>query len=346
LPTGWGSVTRHGAWDLEEDGASASEIWREAARQQPARPARPAAAKDLRPERTPWAGEQARARAVRVGNELVTSGDRPSVTERGHEAGPGAGLADMDEEAATTALAAGTTAAGAGRSGRPAGRGAAGATKAGRKVGPARRVVTGRTAGLRSSSEEEAEAKRVTAKLADAARAYSADRYQDALRMLRKLSAQAHGSAAVKELLGLTLYRLARWPLALRELQEHHELSGSYDQFPVIADCYRAMHRYVEAEATWSELRQASPSPEVVAEGRLVAAGCLADQGDLRGAVKLLEASLRRTRPKPQRLRQWYALADLYERAGELPRARDIFSQIAAVDPDAYDVKQRLVALG
>ncbi len=204
--------------------------------------------------------------------------------------------------------------------------------------------MTGRTGGR--SADEAAEAGRVTAKLADAARAYAADRYQDSLRMLRKLSTQAPSSAAVKELLGLTLYRLARWPLALRELQEHHEMSGSYDQFPVIADCYRAMHRYVEAEATWSELRQASPSPEVVAEGRLVAAGCLADQGDLRGAVKLLEASLRRTRPKPLHLRQWYALADLYERAGELPRARDIFIQIAAVDPDAYDVKQRLVALG
>ena len=60
----------------------------------------------------------------------------------------------------------------------------------------------------------------------------------------------------------MTLYRLAQWPLALRELQEHHEMSGSYDQFPVIADCYRAMHRYVEAEATWCELRQASPSPK------------------------------------------------------------------------------------
>jgi predicted Zn-dependent protease len=308
LPTGWGSVTRHGAWELEEDGASASEIWREAGRQpEGARPERPTAPKDVRPERTPWAGEQARARAVRVGTALVKSADRP--------------VPAIEPDSSRT-------------------------TKAGLKTGPARRVVTGRTAGLRSTSEEEADARRVTAKLADAARAYSADRYQDALRMLRKLSTQAHGSAAVKELLGLTLYRLARWPLALRELQEHHEMSGSYDQFPVIADCYRAMHRYVEAEATWSELRQASPSPEVVAEGRLVAAGCLADQGDLRGAVKLLEASLRRTRPKPLQLRQWYALADLYERAGELPRARDIFSQIAAVDPDAYDVKQRLVALG
>lgn len=184
------------------------------------------------------------------------------------------------------------------------------------------------------------------AKLEDAARAYSADRYQDALRILRKLVSQSPGSAPVRELLGLTFYRMGRWKSAVKELQEHHELSGSYDQFPVIADCYRALRRYDEAEATWEELRQASPSAEVVGEGRLVAAGALADQGDLRGAVKLLEGSLRRSRPKPSHLRQWYALADLYERAGELPRARDLFSQIAAVDPDAYDVRQRLVALG
>ena len=184
------------------------------------------------------------------------------------------------------------------------------------------------------------------AKLEDATRAYSADRYQDALRVLRKLSAQSPNSAAVKELLGLALYRLGRWPLAVRELMAHHELSGSYDQYPVIADCYRAMRRYAEADATWEELRQASPSAEVVAEGRLVAAGCLADQGDLGGAVKLLESSLRHSRPKASHLRQWYALADLYERGGELPRARDLFTQIAAVDPDAYDVRQRLVALG
>jgi len=186
---------------------------------------------------------------------------------------------------------------------------------------------------------------KAAAKLADAARAYAADRYQDALRILRRLSAQSPGSASVMELLGLTLYRLGRWPLAVRELEAHRALTGSYDQYPVLADCYRAMKRYDEAEALWTELRQASPSPELMAEGRLVAAGCLADKGELGAAVKLLESSLGRSRPRPLHLRQWYALADLYERAGELPRARDIFSQIAAVDPEAYDVRQRMLAL-
>jgi tetratricopeptide (TPR) repeat protein len=203
----------------------------------------------------------------------------------------------------------------------------------------------GQPRGDQSRADDGGDEPRVASKLEDAARAYSADRYQDALRILRRLASQAPTSAPVKELLGLTLYRLGRWPLALRELDAHRQLSGSYDQYPVIADCYRALRRYTEAEQTWTDLRQASPSPDLMAEGRLVAAGCLADQGDLGGAVKLLEASLRRSKPKTLHLRQWYALADLYERAGELPRARDLFSQIAAVDPDVYDVKQRLVAL-
>ena len=186
----------------------------------------------------------------------------------------------------------------------------------------------------------------MAARLSEAAEAYAADRYQDALRFLRELVVRAPGSASVRELLGLTYYRLGRWRLAIRELQVHHELSGSYDQYPVIADCYRALQRYDDVEAVWLELRQASPSSEVVAEGRLVAAGAMADRGDLSGAFRLLEPSLRRTKPRQHDLRQWYALADLYEQAGELPRARELFARVASADPGAYDVSQRLAALG
>lgn len=182
--------------------------------------------------------------------------------------------------------------------------------------------------------------------LAEAAEAYAADRYPDALRLLRKLVLRAPGSASARELLGLTYYRLGRWRLAVRELEVHHDISGSYDQYPVMADCYRALRQYGELEEAWAELRQVSPSGEVVAEGRLVAAGAMADRGDLDGAVRLLEPSLRRTKPKAYDIRQWYALADIYERAGELPRARELFARLASADPGAYDVSERLAALG
>jgi hypothetical protein len=45
-------------------------------------------------------------------------------------------------------------------------------------------------------------------------------------------------------------------------------------------------------------------------------------------------------------VRQWYVLADLYERAGDVPKAREFFERVKRVDPEAYDVAERLRALG
>ena len=187
---------------------------------------------------------------------------------------------------------------------------------------------------------------KLAARIADATYAYERERYQDARRILRTLADEVPGSAAVRELYGLVLYRTGQWPQAARQLESYRQLSGSFDQYPVLADCYRALRRYQDAEAIWDELREASPSGDLIAEGRIVAAGCRADQGDLVGAIALLERSGRRvSHPQDRHLRQWYALADLYERAGDVPRARELFARVAGADPDAFDVRQRLRAL-
>ena len=49
------------------------------------------------------------------------------------------------------------------------------------------------------------------------------------------------------------------------------------------------MKRYDHVEQLWRELREGSPAPDLMAEGRIVAAGALADQGDLKGALKPME---------------------------------------------------------
>jgi tetratricopeptide (TPR) repeat protein len=183
-------------------------------------------------------------------------------------------------------------------------------------------------------------------RLAGASHAYDRERYQEAKRMLRPLAEEVPDAAAVRELLGLTLYRMGQWVPAAKELELYRQLSGSVDQHPVLADCYRALHRYRPAAELWEELRLASPSAEAVAEGRIVAAGCLADQGDLKGAIALLERASRRLRnPEDHHLRQWYVLGDLYERAGDLPRARDLFGRVVSADPAAYDARRRLAGL-
>ena len=93
---------------------------------------------------------------------------------------------------------------------------------------------------------------------------------------------------AVRELYGLTLYRLGRWREAARELRAFHDLTGSFDQHPVIADSERALGRDKAVLALWDALRQEGVDREVLVEARLVVAGMMADRGDLEGAIALL----------------------------------------------------------
>lgn len=186
----------------------------------------------------------------------------------------------------------------------------------------------------------------------EAVSAYEGDRYAVAHRLLAGLARVLPGSPAVRELFGLCLYREGRFAAALRELEEHHRRSGSFDQYPVMADCHRALGHHDRVEQLWSELGAVSPGAEVVAEGRIVMAGSLAERGDLARAMALLERSRRarhgarpRRSPPVHEVRQWYALADLYERAGELVRARELFEAVADADPDLSDARGRLAAL-
>jgi len=146
----------------------------------------------------------------------------------------------------------------------------------------------------------------------------------------------------VAEIWGLTLYGLGQWHDAIEVLEEVRHLSGLPDQNPVLADAHRAVGNYADVDALWRELSEASPASELVTEGRIVAAGALADQGEMASAVRLLSKGWKRPkRPMEHHLRRAYALADLYERAGEAPRAKELFGWIAHHEPKWGDAKHR-----
>jgi tetratricopeptide (TPR) repeat protein len=195
---------------------------------------------------------------------------------------------------------------------------------------------------------EPAMAARVERRLAQAADAFERDHLPDALRILRPLSKEAPAVPAVRELTGLALYGTGQWAAAAKELEAFRSLTSSVEQHPVLADCYRALKRYGTVAALWEELREASPGAALVTEGRIVAAGALADQGDVKGAIRLLERGPVRPTGRTQihHARLWYALADLYERAGDAPKARDLFSRVVAAEPGLADAAERLAALG
>jgi tetratricopeptide (TPR) repeat protein len=180
-----------------------------------------------------------------------------------------------------------------------------------------------------------------------ASEALAQDRERDAMRLLRPLRKELPDSPSVRELLGLSLYRAGRYREAAEELEEYVAMTGALDEHPPLMDSHRALRHYRRVEELWEELAAASPSAALVTEGRIVLAGSLADRGRLRDAVRTLE---RRAR-KPQRvqehhLRLWYALADLYERTGDVPRARSLFQQVRRYDASFADVAERLSALG
>ena len=176
--------------------------------------------------------------------------------------------------------------------------------------------------------------------------AFRDERFNEALPRLAQLARQAPDVADVRELHGLTLYRLGRFDAAMRELEAFRELSGSVEQHPVLADCHRALRRWADVDALWKELGAASTSAELVNEGRLVLAGSRADRGELPAAIRLLEKGWRMpSRPRPHHLRRAYALADLYERVGRAPRARELFRWIDSHDPHLADVTERARAL-
>ena len=190
-------------------------------------------------------------------------------------------------------------------------------------------------------------ANRALGTLMAAADAFAHDRERETLRILRPLREQlpdvteragAHRAGAVP---------LGNYAAAAKELEAYADLSDSVEQNPVLMDCYRAQRRWRKVEELWLELAAVSPSAELVAEGRIVYAGALADQGRLPEALALLRKRAEPVKaPKEYHLRLWYALADLEERAGNLARARELFHQVRRADPAFADVAERLAALG
>jgi tetratricopeptide (TPR) repeat protein len=191
--------------------------------------------------------------------------------------------------------------------------------------------------------------RRVTERMLAGLGAYQRERYRDASRMLKTVVDAVPAAPSPLELLGLSQYHLGQWRAARASLEVAAELSGSVDQFPVLMDCDRALGRRRRVRERFDALRQASPDADVLTEARLVLAGAMTDAGDLAGAIELLVsagAGRHVRNPAPRHLRQWYVLADLAERSGELARARELFGRVAAADPGAYDVDERLAQLG
>lgn len=252
------------------------------------------------------------------------------------------------------AAALAATTRGARRAGRPSDQREPGRTSARAPSAADTGAPPRRSAPLPARIEEELldavgsrDASRFRERLATAESAFRRERYQDVRRTLSPLMAELVAVPSARELYGLSLYRLGRWRAAAAELEAHRTMTGSAEHLPVIADCYRALRRHKRVAELWEELKQASPSAAIVAEGRIVMAGSMADRGDIKGAIALIRPAANVPRRiREHHLRLWYVLADLLDRSGDTTGARKLFARIRDVDPQFADVTDRLAALG
>ncbi|HEY5438115.1 MAG TPA: tetratricopeptide repeat protein [Acidimicrobiales bacterium] len=185
--------------------------------------------------------------------------------------------------------------------------------------------------------------------LTRAAEAYDRKRYEEALRLGRIVADAVPGVAPVRELTGLAAYRAERWNMAKIHLRAHFTITDDPEHLPLVMDCDRANHRYRAVEKTFGELEEAEPTAEVLAEGRIVMAAAWADQRMYAEAIELLTkagATKQLRNPSYRHVRLWYALADVFDRAGDVTSARELFARVVIAEPDAYDAQARLSELG
>jgi tetratricopeptide (TPR) repeat protein len=167
-----------------------------------------------------------------------------------------------------------------------------------------------------------------------------------AIREAEKAKRAAPRSSAVREVLGLALYRDGRWQEALTELKAYRRITDRVDQNHLIADCLRGLGRPAEAVPLAEEELRGTASNDAKAEAVIVAASALADQGRFAEALAFLgRAKTRDDVSEPYTLRLWYVKGDILVRAGRRAEAAAEFRKVMRHDPAAFDAAERLAQL-
>ncbi len=190
---------------------------------------------------------------------------------------------------------------------------------------------------------------KTVATLTRAAEAYDRKRYEEALRLGRTVADAVPGVAPVRELTGLAAYRADRWNMAKIHLTAYFTITEDPEHLPLVMDCDRASRRYRAVEKVFEQLESSEPTAEVLTEGRIVMAAAWADQKRYAEAIDLLTkagGTKQLRNPSYRHVRLWYALADVFDRAGDIVSARELFARVVLAEPEAYDASSRLAELG
>ena len=151
----------------------------------------------------------------------------------------------------------------------------------------------------------------------------------------------------VREASGEAAYAAGRFKEALAEFRAARRISGDPTYLPMMADCERALGRPDRALALSRDpaVEQLDDAGRI--EMRIVASGARRDQGDSKGALRVLDGPELRSRSRASwapRIRYAYAEALLAD--GQVAAAREWFERAAGFDPEGQtDAAERVAEL-
>jgi len=172
---------------------------------------------------------------------------------------------------------------------------------------------------IRTTSKDRRDA--LLALIGDAADAFANARYTVARERLLRAKAISSRSETVRELLGLSLYRLGSWEDALRELRAYRRIAGDTTHLAVEMDCLRALGRDNDVPKVWAMLRELGASKAAEVELRVVYGSFLLDQGRPRDAWKVTDPGRIARDAHENDLRQWYVAARAAVALGDMKTA-------------------------
>ena len=175
------------------------------------------------------------------------------------------------------------------------------------------RVEPELVAEIRAAATDPRAAARTVERVGRTQEALDRDRLDEARRTINPIAKNLPGVAGVQELAGLVAYRLGRWRDAVRSIEAAQALRTNVDSLPCSPT--RTVRCAAGTPSSASARDQgALAEPRGDGRGRIVAAGALADQGDITGAIAVMAAaSAKVRRVEDYHLRQWYVLGDLHD---------------------------------